>query len=82
MKKLFLVLRRSWEALTADDQGQTTKTIIPACRHEVERIPNPACHGGFWLVLKGTKTGGGERYWRQWEDYDDEWRVTIEEEPA
>jgi len=74
VKRMFLNLLKSWHALTADDQGHTTHAVIPAGRHEVERIPNPRGHGGYWLVLKGTKTGCSEELWRQ--------KVTIKEKSA
>lgn len=64
---MFLVLKRDWEALNATGQ-KLVKAIIPAGRHEVERIPNPFGHNNSWLVLKGTLIGASEGSWREWKN--------------
>ncbi len=63
---MFLVLKRDWEALDGSEKDK--KATIPAGRHEVERIPNPHGHDGFWLALKGTQIGASEGSWRQWKN--------------
>ena len=52
---------------------------IPIGRHEMERIPSPHGLDCNWLVLKGTKIGGAEGFWRQWQNYDDDFEIVIEE---
>jgi hypothetical protein len=54
-------------------------TTIEAGRHEVEKIPSPHGHNCDWLVLKGTKIGASVGSWRQWSNYTDDYKVTIEE---
>lgn len=74
---MFIVLKKDWEV----PDGSTTnqKAIIPAGRHEIERIPNPRGYDAPWLVLKGTKIGQAEGAWRLWEEDNDDWQVVIEE---
>lgn len=60
-----MILKRKWAAV---DGTTASETFIPAGTHEIERIPNPLGYKGYWLVLKGTKIGGSEGSWRQWEN--------------
>lgn len=67
---MFMTLKREWECLQLvsldEDQWETIPAKIPAGRHEVERIVNPVHVNVYWLVLKGTRIGGCEGFWRQW----------------
>ncbi len=40
--------------------------ILPAGRHELERVPDPFGHSRNWLVLKGTRIGMPEGSWTRW----------------
>jgi len=63
---IHLVLKREW-TLTDLNNDQAAATKIGPGRFEVERIPNPFGHqNADWLVLKGTKIGCAETYWRDW----------------
>ena len=78
---MYLVLKRDWDALDGDSDDRNNHVVIPIGRHEVERIENPHGYTAPWLVLKGTKIGGTEGFWRQFEDCDDndDCKVVIEE---
>lgn len=66
---MFAILKRDWEMIEASVDGKPVKAIIPAGRHELERIPNPCGYPDApWLVLKGTKIGATEMSWRQWKN--------------
>jgi hypothetical protein len=66
---MFLILKRDWEAIDASAPREKSEALIPAGRHEVERIQNPYGHlDAPWLVLKGTKIGATESSWRQWKN--------------
>lgn len=66
-----LTLNMSWLAIDAS-KPNTPSVRIPAGKHAVERIPNPFIPDGEpWLVLRGTKIGASEAYWKSW--LDDEW---------
>jgi hypothetical protein len=75
---MFMILKRNWEALDASKPPGDNTAIIPAGRHEVERIPNPYGHNGYWLVLKETLIGGSEGSWQQWRNSE---LVTDEKHP-
>lgn len=79
---MYMTLKRKWEAFDGSKERSdpTRKTSIPAGRHEIERIPCPYPDTkANWLVLKGTKIGGSEGWWRQWEGETDDMQVIIEE---
>lgn len=79
---MFMTLKRQWEALDGSKERSDPmrKTSIPAGRHEIERIPCPQLNvTANWFVLKGTKIGGAEAFWRQWEGETDDMQVIIEE---
>ncbi len=67
---MFMTLKRTWEALDGSkaSKGEARVIIIPAGRHEIERVPNPYGHPAPWLVLKGTLIGAAEGSWRQWKN--------------
>jgi len=68
---MHLTLHMSWLAVDASTPtGETVR--ISSGTHEVERIKNPIVPDGEpWIVLKGTKIGASETFWRQWTQ--DEW---------
>lgn len=66
---MFIILKRDWRALDGSQTKESTgkEVVIPAGRHEIERIPNPYGYDNApWLVLKGTKHGMTEGSWREW----------------
>ncbi|MDO8594857.1 MAG: hypothetical protein Q7R93_05110 [bacterium] len=67
---MHLIVKRQWEVLDGSEPRTAPNrlTKIPPGRYEIERIPNPYGHEAPWLVLKGTKIGGTEGSWRQWEN--------------
>lgn len=75
-----LVLKTGWDAIDGSSPNKS-KVIITAGRHEVERIQNPFGHEDApWLVLKGTKIGATEGFWRQWKGSEwNEYEVVIED---
>lgn len=63
---MFMTLKRDWEAISVSNNS-LIHVVIPAGRHEIERVPHPFGRKNvFWLVLKGTLTGAAEGSWRQW----------------
>ena len=79
-RKMFLILKREWEALDASGEKRSSSPVSPG-RHEVEIIKSPYGGPDNWLVLKGTKIGGPEKYWRGWKGKDwGKFEVIIEEE--
>lgn len=81
-----MILRQSWDVRDATDPKNVVAAIIPAGTYEIEKVPNPCGHKGYWFVFKGTKIGGSEGFWRQWEPSDPEnpikSDVVIEEDAA
>ncbi len=88
---MFLILRRPWEVYevrSTTDEGKKVllPALIPAGRHEVERIDSPFGYSKPWLVLKRNGlirsiiVGQTEENWRIWDDpmFGDS-QVTIEE---
>ncbi|MCX6713088.1 MAG: hypothetical protein NTY66_02690 [Candidatus Vogelbacteria bacterium] len=85
-----MTLKRDWPALEFLGGDKAKDVVIPAGRHEVERITNPLGYlDAPWLVLKGTMIGASEGSWRQWKNgvlnRDDQsidwgkWEVVIED---
>jgi len=64
-----------------DASGRDKWAIIPAGRHEIERVPNPDGKINTpWLVLKGTLIGASEPFWRSLEGREcDDREVIIQE---
>lgn len=61
---LVMVTKRDFVVQNAAAGGKWT---ILAGTHEVERIPNPCSVNGIpWIVMRGTKIGMPEDYWRRW----------------
>jgi hypothetical protein len=63
---MFATLKKDWEFIDGETGG---KVVIPPGRHEIERIPSPSGYQYDWLVLKGTKTGAAEEFWRSWTNW-------------
>ncbi len=61
-----LLLKRQWEVLDASS-GKAQLAFVGPGIFEVERIPNPCGYEAYWLVLKGTKIGATEGFWRDWQ---------------
>lgn len=82
MKKMFLTLKRSWTVSEVDELGHQVPHTIPIGRHAIERIESPLGEKGVkWLVLKDTKIGAKEEFWRQWESFKwGDYQVVIEEQ--
>ena len=73
-----MTLKKEWQVADAS-QPSYVPANIPAGTHEVERVPNPYGNEGDWLVLKGTKIGAKEEFWRKHSAFAwDEHQVTIE----
>ncbi len=61
---LVMVTKRDFTVQNADTGGEA---MIFAGTHAVERIPNPRSTNGIsWIVMKGTRIGMPEDYWRRW----------------
>lgn len=61
-----LILKTPQMAIDASKGATTERVIIHEGEHEVERIEHPfGLKNDPWLVLKGTKTGAPEGYWRR-----------------
>ncbi len=59
-----LNLEIPWQCIDASTGVPRTHTLLPG-KYEVERIPNPFGYTTQpWIVLKGTKIGGSESFWR------------------
>ena len=69
---MYITLKRDWKVIDASGESPVD-TIVPPGRHEVERIESPLKGRDTsqlpWLVLKGTKIGGAERFWRNHVDH-------------
>lgn len=71
---MFLTLSIPWQFIDADHGFPHTR-LVPPGRYEVERITNPFGYTAEpWIVLKDTKIGGSESFWRwmaekQWGDF-------------
>lgn len=78
---MFLTVKRDWQVPDGSKpKGSGERAVIPAGRHEIERVPNPFGHDAPFLVLKGTLIGGTEGSWRQWEGAENgEFQVIIED---
>ena len=66
-----LILSRAFDVLECSELRllrQPNITVL-AGRHEVERIPNPYPRGETdFIVLKGTKIGAAEQFWRFYQE--------------
>lgn len=80
-KTMFMTLKRAWTVFEVDEEGIKRNYTIPIGRHAIERIKSPLGESGvWWLVLKGTKKGNKEEWWRQWGSFDEgDHQVVIEE---
>ncbi|MBI4779068.1 hypothetical protein HY797_01280 [Candidatus Falkowbacteria bacterium] len=86
---MFATLKKDWKFIDGETMGTV---VVPSGRHEIERIPSPSGYPCDWLVLKGTKIGSVEAFWRDWVKGDDnsnpgssnpgwdEFEIIIEEE--
>lgn len=63
---MFIILKRDWHVQDASSPAGTG--LIPAGKHEVERIVIPARGNVPWLVLRGTRIGAAEAYWLDQKD--------------
>ena len=66
---MYLILARNWEVIDAKDPKRLKRIIIPAGRHETERIKSPLGLSSTWIVLKGKKIGAPAGFWRQWSSH-------------
>lgn len=64
---MFATTKRIWELIDASS-GKPVAYKLPAGRHELERVPCPLGHNCNWLVLKGTKIGMSENFWKDWKN--------------
>ena len=80
-KTMFMILNRAWTVSEVDEEGVERNYTIPMGRHAIERIKSPLGElGVWWLVLRGTKKGAKEEFWRGWESFDwGDHQVVIEE---
>lgn len=66
----FATLKKKWEMRDGDMPpalgAHGDDANVKKGRYEIERIRNPHKHDGYWLVIKGTKTGMAEAAWGQW----------------
>ena len=60
------VLKRTWEMLDYSKEGDARKSQVAPGTYDLNRIPNPNGHPGYWLVILGTTIGMAEGAWRQW----------------
>ena len=56
------------------NEWENKKILVSPGRYEIERVANPFGYAGDWLVLKGTKIGMVESWWRSRENGE----ITIE----
>ncbi len=63
---MFITLRMKWIVIDGSTSNMRSVALPPG-QYAIERIDNPY---GFtnspWLVLRGTKVGANEEYWRGW----------------
>jgi hypothetical protein len=71
-------LHASWELIDGSTPDKTKVEVKPGV-YDLERIPNPYGHDAAWLVLKGTKIGGAEGWWRDWTGGPIEHQIQIKE---
>ena len=78
-----MTVKREWELIDAGDgdRKRAAEHTLPPGTHNMERIRNPLGYDGCWLVLKGTRLGASEGFWRQFSsDCDAEFLVTFDDD--
>lgn len=80
MSAIVLTLHIPWKMV---DAGSTMldSVTIPSGRYAAERINNPLHASGTpWLVIKGTKIGANECFFRRMDEKNfDSFRISVEE---
>ncbi len=59
------VLKKPFQAVKDWTVRPWKAVILSGKKYQVERISNPTGLGCDWLVLKGTRTGTSEFFWRE-----------------
>jgi hypothetical protein len=74
------ILKRTWIFLDHSIQKRDDSVEVKPGTYELERIPNPRGHEGYWFIIKGTTIGGGEKSWRQFIGCEGRFKITLTED--
>lgn len=67
---MIAITKKAWDILDATNPLDVKTYNLPPGKYKLQRIKCPIGHNCHWLVLKDTKIGASEGWWRQWKNGD------------